>query len=369
MKVDLDKGHISDNFQEHSVSAVIVNYNGGINIINCIQALYHQDANLENIMVIDNGSTDGSPDKIRKIFPKVIFVELGENIGLSKARNIGLRRATTDLVLIVDDDVYLEEGCLSRLLEFYDEYKPTVICPRIVLFPKNKIVQADGGAPHFIGTMILRHEHQTLDDIKADTTTVNCCLGGCLLVHRERVLLAGSFDEEYVFYLEDLEFSIRLRSLGHILVCAPAAVVYHDRGSGTPGLSFRGKGNYPSLRAYLMLRNRLMTILIHYKIRTLAILLPAFFIYETASLLVALMRGWVAEWARAWLWFLHNVGSIKDRRRWMQHSRSLNDRDFLVGGPLPIAHGFIRSRLEGVAFTVLSNILDTYWRATRKWIG
>jgi len=353
----------------YSVSSVITNFNGGDCIINCIRALYRQEVPLEAIIVVDSGSTDGSPDRIRATFPDVQLVELSEDRGLPKARNIGLQLCKTDLILLLDDDVYVAEDCLRHMLEVYSQEKPAVICPRIILFPELEVVQTDGAEAHFLGTMALRHGYRPVKDVPAETTTVGGCIGACYFVHRERVLKAGGFDEAYFFYFEDLEFSIRLRAFGHKFICVPAAIVYHDRGSGTPGLSFRGQGKYPSRKAFLTLRNRLMTILIHYRVRTLAVLMPALAFYEFASLVLVLFRNWGAEWARAWLWQIFNIRAILKRRKWVQKMRKLNDRDLLVGGSPPLVPGLLNSRIAIAAFTTLSKLIDAYWYIAQNWLG
>ena len=190
-----------------------------------------------------------------------------------------------------------------------------------------------------------------------------------MLLNRTEVLAAGGFNEAFFFYFEDLEFSFRLRGLGYALFCEPAARVYHDRGEGTVGLSFRGQGAYPSRRVYLQTRHRLMTMLIHYRTRTLIVLAPALLGYELAQLGVVLLRGWVKAWARAWLSILGNAGHIRQQRRRSQAQRRVEDKDILVGGPLPLAPGFIRTRLASVAVTILSAALNSYWRLARRWIG
>lgn len=352
-----------------SISAVIVNYNGGKCIIKSIHTLYQQEIQLKEIIVIDNGSTDGSIDLIKTNFPNVQLIELGKNTGASKARNIGLKKCTTELVLILDDDVYLSKDCLSQMLITFNQEMSTVICPRVLLFPECNIIQTDGAATHFVGTMILRHGYFHVKDTPIEATTVGGCTSACLLVNRKHVLEAGGFDEVYFIYLEDLEFSLRLRSLGYKIICEPAAVVYHERGSGTPGLSFRGNGKYPSRRAFLMTRNRLMTILIHYRIRTILVLLPALLLYELASLTFVLLRGWFNEWIKAWLWILNNMLRIQKRRKRVQRARSLDDKDLLVGGLPPLAPGLIRSNLEKVALLTLSKILNKYWGVAKNWIG
>jgi GT2 family glycosyltransferase len=352
-----------------TVGAVVVNFNGADRVLNCLRALQRQDRRPDPIVVVDNGSSDGSPERIREDFPDVELLELGRNRGLAAARNVGLRRLSTDLVLSVDADIYLEFDCLRRLATTFELERPAVVCPSIRLLPERDVVQADGAEAHFAGTMVLRHGYGAADSTKAATTEVGACPGGCLLVDRRAVLEAGGFDELFFFYFEDLELSLRLRGRGLRLVCEPAAVVFHDRCSGTPGLAFRGRGPYPPRRAYLTMRHRLLVLLIHYRWRTLLVLAPALGLYETASVVKALIEGWTLQWVRAWLWILGHPGAVLERRRSAQTARTLRDRDLLVGGALPLAPGLLRTRAGRVAVGILSTVLDGYWRLARGWIG
>jgi GT2 family glycosyltransferase len=352
-----------------AVGAVVVNFNGGDRLSTCIRALRRQQPPFSEILVVDNGSTDASLPQVRASFPDVRIHELGENRGLPAARNAGLRLTTAEVVLLIDHDLYAAEDCLRRLLETYRRERAPVICPRILLWPEGDIVQADGASAHFVGTLALRHGYLPVSETPAATSAVGACPGGCLLVERAPVLAAGGFDEAYFFYLEDLEFSLRLRARGHRLICEPAAVVHHDRGTGTPGLAFRGAGRYPARRAYLTLRHRLRTILIHYRLRTLAVLLPALALYEVSCLGASVARGWGLEWLRAWAWQVVHARSLWRRRREVQRARRLEDKLLLAGGALPLAPGFLRSPIESAAATTVSSLLDLYWRMARRWIG
>jgi GT2 family glycosyltransferase len=351
------------------VSAVVVNFNGGERVMKCLAALIAQDTSLGNIFVIDNGSTDGSPSQIRASYPDVQVLELGENRGLPAARNAGLRLASSRLVLLIDNDVCPQPTCLRRLLRTYETLRPAVVCPRVLLLPESGIVQSDGAFPHFLGVMRLRHGYLPVERAQSQTAIVDGCIGACMLVDRALALEAGGFDELYFFYFEDLEFSLRLRALGHRFVCEPTAVVYHDRGAGTPGLSFRGAGEYPLRRVYLSTRHRILTLLIHYRTRTLLVLLPALLLFEISCLLLVLVQGWSRAWANAWIWQLQNWRLIRQRRKQAQHARILRDRELLVGGSIPFAPGFVRSRASGSAAAVLSWIVNGYWQIVHRWIG
>ena len=304
--------------------------------------------------VIDNGSSDGSLEAIREKFKTVQIIELGENRGLPAARNAGLRQATSDLVLLLDNDVYAAKDCISNLLHTYENSKAEAICPRIILFPECEVIQCEGAAAHFIGTMRLRHAYRSIKDNPQKASNVGACIGACMFLQRKKILDAGGFDEIYFFYFEDLEFCLRIRALGHTILYEPSAIVFHDPRYGTPGLSFRGKGEYPLRRAYLNIRHRLLTIFIHYRIRTIFVLLPVLTIYEIVTLTAALMGGWGKQWAKAWTWHFKNRVHTRKRRGLMQADRQRSDRKLLEGGPLPLAPGFIRSQIVKTGVAMLS---------------
>lgn len=363
-------GHAQPGSAERpTVGAIVINFNGGDRIFRAVEALLRQDYPLTDVIIVDNGSSDESPARLRQSFSTVRLLELGENIGLSAARNRGLHFLETELAFLIDHDIYPEACAVQLMVRAYKAEHPAVVCPRIRLIPERHIVQVEGGAPHFLGTMILRHGYQLVESLPRTPGEVDATPGGCMLVNRQKVLDAGGFDELFFFYLEDLEFSLRMRALGHRIWCEPHAEVYHEPAEGTLGLSFRGKGHYPPRRAYFTMRNRLLTILIHYHFRTLLVLLPVLLLYEITTLIVAVRKGWLREWARAWLWLFRNHRAIVARRRRVQSLRMIDDKQLLVGGDPPLAPGFLTSRLETRLLQLFSSTINAYWSLTRDWIA
>ena len=350
------------------VSAVVINFNGGSKLLSCIDALAEQTVRLHEIIIVDNGSMDDSLSAVERYHPDVRLLRLGENRGLPAARNAGLAAARSHHAVLIDNDIYLRPDCTESLLRAQQSERVTVICPRIVLLPDGNLVQTDGAENHFLGVMSLRHPAMPADAAHEERVEVNSAIGACYLLDRQAVLDAGGFDELYFFYLEDLEFSLRLRGMGHRFVFESRAIALHDRGQGTPGLSFRGTGDYPLRRAYLTMRNRLLTVFIHYRWRTLIVLCPALLLYELASLGYCLRRGWLAEWARAWGWLWHHRVEIAERRRQMRRSRKIADADILSGGRIPFSEGLLQSRLQIALVGTLSTLLDGYWRLAKTLI-
>jgi GT2 family glycosyltransferase len=352
-----------------AVGVIIVNHNGGDRVLRVLAALFGQRYPLARVIVVDNASTDGTRARIRRAHPTVRIIHLESNQGVAIARNIGLWALATPLALVIDHDVYVERDCIERLVDAWRTHGASVVCPRIRLLPERAVVQADGAAMHFLGTQILRNGYQCTDIAPDGAAAVDACIGACMLVDRPRVLEAGGYDELFFFYFEDLEFSMRLRVSGHTIWCEPAALVYHERADGTPNLSFRGTGDYPRTRAYFTMRNRLISMLIHYRLRTLLILSPVLLLHEIACLFIACRRGWPAEWLRAWGWVLSHRREIGARRRRMQGRRVVDDRDLLVGGPPPLAPSFLRTSAEKRLLGWYSSVVNRYWRFARARIG
>ncbi len=351
------------------MGVAVVNYNGGERVLRVMAALKRQRYPIHEVVVVDNASTDGSPERIREQHPDARLVQLVTNSGPSFARNVGLRELGTTLVLLLDHDVYVEEDCVERLVRAYEAHRPTVVCPRIRLIPELDVVQADGAALHYLGTLILRNAFTHVNSSPALAGPVHGCISACLLLERKQVIEAGGFDELFFFYFEDMEFSMRLRAMGHRFWLEPEALVYHERAAGTPNLSFRGQGQYPPRRAYLTMRNRVLSILIHYRMRTLLTLLPALILYELATFVAACWKGWPRLWFRAWGWQFENRAAIMARRRRMQRLRSVDDRELLVGGPPPIAIAFLTSPFEKRMYAGLARFFTGYWNLARGWIG
>ncbi len=351
-----------------NVGVVIINHKSAETVVRVIQSLLQQDFLPNEIIVVDDWSQDDGPDQIRGMFPKVRVIETQTNVGLSRARNIGLENMSTDLVLFIDDDVYLAPGALTKMVLAMEEDPATVVCPRIIFYPEQDLIQCDGAFIHFVGTLALRHSRRPLSQDSATCAEVQAFTGACLLFDRNALASLGGFDEDYVFYFEDLELSYRLRALGCRVICEENAHALHDRGAGTANLSFRGSGSYPVWRAYLNLRNRWRTIWIHYQARTLLLLSPALMIYEIVAFLECVRRGWGLLWFKAIISLLGKSADIIHRRRSWKAMRKVSDGLILNGGALPFAAGFISGRLANALVTGLNYVMNVYWNLAKRWL-
>jgi len=351
---------------DSAVSAIVINHNGGEALGRCIEHLQGLGEQLQQIIVVDNNSTDGSLDTLYNtagLLPtgKLVIEASKENLGPAAARNVGMRIATTTWVLLIDDDVFLESGSFKLLKDCADSTLAAVTVPRLVIVPEY-LIQADGADVHFVGSMRLRNGRSPLEGTLVQRRFIATFSSSCLLAKRDALLSVGGFDESFFIYQEDMELGLRLRSFGYQLVCEPHAVALHERGRGTPALSFRDSGLYPRTRAFFTHRNRWRMILLHYRFRTMLILAPAIFVFELASIVFLVLKGLLSVWFESWRWQWSSRKLICHRRRWIQSQRVLGDAQLLSGGSLPLAPGLVNGGFASCALKVTSRVLDSYWR-------
>ena len=196
------------------VTAVVVNHDGGEQVMRCLRHLQAHRPPLQDFVVIDSGSSDGSPEAIRRNFAAVRVVELDGNLGPSVARNRGLREARTSHVLHVHDDVYLAPDVACLVMARLRAAAAVVAVPRLLLYPETDLIQLDGGDVYFIGTM-MRNGRQRAAATHAQPRPTGAFSTSCVLADWAALLDAGGVDETFFIYLEDMELALRLRSFGH----------------------------------------------------------------------------------------------------------------------------------------------------------
>lgn len=344
-----------------SVSLGIVNHDGASYLVRTLRAVERLGAEVDDVLLIDSGSTDGGPALVREHFPNVRVIELGANLGPGAARNRAIREAEHDRVMLIDNDVEPEPGSARALAAALDAHPSAVLAMAAVLYEHAPdTVQYVGAFPHFLGTPALLHADApaaALDDaVRVEGTAITCCV----MVDRARFGERRWFDERLFFYLEDHEFGLRASLQGFDCLTAPAARCLHR--AGTIGVSIRQTGRFTPVRVRYTVRNRWLTVLMLYQARTLLRFAPALAAFEVLQLLGAVRKGWVGHW----LWAAGSAARMLPHvlrvRRAMRSSRRRGDLDVLRGGPFPFNKAMPTSALERAAQHALDRIAALNWR-------
>ncbi len=219
------------------VSVLILNYNGRGFIEACLRSVYAQDCPLLEVLVVDNGSSDGSPEIIKEQFPEARLIETGTNLGFAGGMNLGIRESQGTMVLLLNPDVVLESGYVEGLVEAIagDSSYGSAI-GKVYRFPvgERKIIDTTGHVIYENRLFTDRGEDEvdTGQFDQADDVFGACA--GVGLYKREMLedVKEGDeyFDESFFLFLEDTDLNWRAQLRGWKCRYVPEAVAFHHRG-------------------------------------------------------------------------------------------------------------------------------------------
>lgn len=343
------------------VSVGIVNHNGESYLPLTLRAVARLGLAVDDVLLIDSGSTDRGCALVREQFPHVRVIELGANLGPGAARNRAIREAAHDRVLLIDNDVEPEPGSVPALNAALDGHSNAILAMAAVLYAQSPgTVQYVGAVPHFLGTQTLLQADTPAAQLKDGVRVVGTAITCCVMVDRARFGDRRWFDERLFFYLEDHEFGLRASLQGYDCLIVPEGRCLHR--AGTIGVSIRETGRFTPIRVRHTMRNRWLTVLMLYQPGTLLRFAPALAAFEVLQLLGALRKGWIGHW----LWAAGSTARMLPHvlrvRRAMRASRRRGDLEILTGGPFPFNPRWNHSALERAAQRSLDLVARLNWR-------
>jgi len=221
------------------LSVIVVNWNTRDLLRDCLRSVEEHSGGLgTGVIVVDNGSSDGSPDMVREDFPAVRLVENGQNLGFARAVNRGLDIATGRHFLLLNSDTRVLPGSLESMVAFLDETEAAALCgPQLVNedgSPQNSIANFPTLATELLNKSLLRllfpgrfpkkvAEGETPHEVES-------VIGAAMMVKREAVEEVGRLDEDYFFFLEETDWCNRFREEGWKVYHLPAVRIVHLQG-------------------------------------------------------------------------------------------------------------------------------------------
>lgn len=217
------------------VTVVIPNYNGIKYIQKCLESLYRlQEQALFEVLVVDNGSKDGSLELVREQFPQVQVAALPENTGFCHAVNVGIELSQTDYVLLLNNDTEVYEGFVERLVQAIEQDEKIFAVSAGMLQWQNPSRIDDAGDQYCVlGWAYARGKDREAEKFNRPTKVFAAC-GGAAIYRKTVFQKIGVFDEAHFAYLEDIDISYRAAIYGYHCVYEPSARVLHY-GSATSG--------------------------------------------------------------------------------------------------------------------------------------
>jgi GT2 family glycosyltransferase len=340
------------------ITAVIINYNGGSLVLDSIESILNQQGVHVHVIVMDDGSTDGSPEVIKERFPDVeVYREERNTKRLNQLRNKGLCIADTRKVFLTDNDVIFDDKCIHNMVHFMKDHKDVCICiPRLMYIDEKSKIYSEGGKIHYVGATVSLSRDGKMHDRKENPgISVG---GGIALFDTERISDIGFFDEEYKFgWGCDGELHQRVLLAGKECVCVPSAVGFHEYKELDESRYYRVIGQ---------VYNRWRYILTHYSGVTLFLASPALCLYELAQATFCFLKGVPHLYIKGIFDTVQHLPETLRKRREIQSLRVVPDRDLLVTGRLYVrpSEG-IRGKMISAVVTMLSLLFTGYWFLVR----
>ncbi len=339
--------------KEDQVSAIVVNYNGGAYLDDCLSSLLRQShVNLE-VILVDNVSTDGSVEHVRDKFPEVRVIENERNIGYGAAVNRGVALSKSSYIIPLSYDLRLDEYCISELVRLVNQEGVGAAQAKLLDAFQPGLINYYGHVLNFLGMACCGHINEP---DRADLKEEEIPAGNHVLVRRGLFERLGGFDENIFLYQEDTDLCWRIRLLGKKIMISPRAVMYHKYDFWrNPNKFYHSE----KARAIMLMKN--------YSLSTLLLIAPAAFLLEAAEFVHALMYRWFWRKVKSYGEIVVSLPSIIKKRRLVQRDRVVNDRQIvsLFIGPVRLTDGSVTDQELGLIDWLLNPVVASYWRLVK----
>jgi GT2 family glycosyltransferase len=244
-----------------SVYIIVLTWNGWKDTEECLRSLRPVIEDGMCVLVVDNGSTDGTPDKVREAFPRVEVVENGRNLGFPGGNNAGMRKALSrgaEYVILLNNDTVVDRDFARELLCVAErDKKAGMVTSKIYFYDRPQVVWFAGAD---VSTWTGRSRHAGFGEVDRgqfdEVVEIGRPCGCALLVSRTFLEDVGLMEEDLFLYGEEIDWVLRARRKGFRCVFAPRSHVWHKVSIGMGGPS---SGN----TYYYAVRNMLLTLRRH----------------------------------------------------------------------------------------------------------
>jgi hypothetical protein len=296
----------------------------------------------DELIVVDNGSSDGLAGELGALAPDARLISPGANLGFAAGANRGAAAARGELLVLLNPDAIVESGWAEAIRAPWGG--PWAAWMGLVLLEDGQSINTSGGVLHFTGFGWAGQIGEPVAAAPAHSAPVAFASGACLAIPRTVWNETGGFPEHFFMYCEDVDLSLKLRLRGEAIAVVPAARVRHE-------YEF-GKGQY---KWRLLERNRWATLIRTYPAGLLVAIAPALMVTELAVWVVAMRSGWGRMKALATGDLLVLLPQLLRERRSLQARRRTSAAAFAAALTPELSspyfgvvgrHPFVRSALE-----------------------
>lgn len=299
---------------ESYVSIIIVNFNGGNILQECVDSIFQTVKRSFEIILIDNNSSDNSHLKCKENFPEIKLIENNENIGLT-ARNLGIEKAKGEFIVFLDSDTVVTVNWLEILIESFRENGEGLYQPKLLEKNRPNIINSAGNMINILGIGFSRGKGKKDEGQYEKFEEIGYTSGACTLTSAKVVKKIGSINKIFFSYHDDLDYGWRgwLQKIPSFY--EPKSIVYH-LGSPMSGKKF-----------YFLERNRWICLFYLYSTSTIIKILPVLLFLEIGMFFYFLSKGFGCEKIKSWISIYKLKNEIKESKKEIQKSRIISDKE------------------------------------------
>lgn len=311
------------------VAVIIPHHNGQQMLADCLNSLIRTEGSGYTIYLVDNASTDGSPQWAKEKYPQIEIITSKQNLGYAGGCNLGIRSTTEDYIVLLNNDTEVSPDWLSNLVSELDRDDTIAAAqPKILWLKDRTLFDYSGGAggmmdiygfPYCLGRLFDTKEK---DQGQYDGATKDIFwASGSASIYRRRVLnKVGLLDEDFFMHMEEIDLAWRMHLSGFRIISIPQSVIYHLSGGSLPTGNFR--------KMYLNHRNSLLMLWKNYSLVSLLWIWPVRLFLEMMAFVKAIISGNL-EWAKAIIqaltWIVENPSTVLKKHRETQKIRAVSD--------------------------------------------
>ena len=247
------------------VSIIILNFNGLKFLSGCLNSLFNSNYSNFEVIFVDNNSSDGSVEFVKKVFGKNLYlkiIELNENYGVGRGNNIGSYNAKGKYLIFLNMDIEVHPDWINEIIKIFEKDNTIGAAqPKLLFLWDKKRINSMGHYLTAYGDWSNYVPYGQLDDNKDDNIKeIFIAFGAAIAVNSQIFKKVGMFDEDFFMYSEETDLCWRIWLSGYKVVLVPSSVVYHYEGGATGSSIIK----VTPKRAYYHTRNLLITMLKNY---------------------------------------------------------------------------------------------------------
>ena len=329
------------------VSIIILNYNAGELLLNCVDSLKKSTYTNLEILIVDNISSDNSQKKCKEKFPDIKLIQNNENLGYCGGNNVGINEAKGKFIVILNPDTIIEPNCIDELILAYNKFGNALYQPKILSLNEKDIIQSTGNMLHVFGFGFARDKGNKVTNKEESIEKIGYASGTCLFTSREVFDKIGLLDDFLFLYHDDLDLGWRAAQIGINSYYVPKSKIFHVE-------SYSLK--WSSKKFYWLERNRKYCLLTHYSKKTYEKMRFSLILVDLFVWAFYISKGFLGVKIKAELDIIKNKKFIEKKYLELENKKTISDIELIKNFPDEI---FVPSNVSQQSMNVTFNSILT----------